>query len=398
MIVRSAMSSLVANKMRSILAMLGIIIGVGAVIAMLAIAAGAKTQILSRISALGTNLLVIRPGQRGTGGVMSGIQQNLTLDDAQAIVSIPNVTLVAPVVNGSAQLKYFGRNSRVSTVGSSATYLPLRNFEIEKGRDFTEAEASGLFRVAILGPQTVSDLMGENDPLDQTVKLNGTNFRVIGVLKAKGDQGWFNPDDQAIIPIFTAMRLVYGINYLREIDVQTDSADVLVRVQEDITELLRKRHRLLEYDGDDFTIRNQADILQTVSTVSQTFTLLLGSIAGISLLVGGIGIMNIMLVTVTERTREIGVRKAIGAKDRDILRQFLIEAMLMSGVGGLIGALSGIGAAKAIPLVFPSFSTQVQLPSVVLAISFAVGVGIFFGYYPAQRAAQLDPIEALRYE
>jgi len=405
-IIKVALKCLLANKLRSFLAMLGIIIGVGAVISMLALGAGAQKKILDRMTAMGTNLLIIRAGQRGTGGVMSGTQQTLTLDDAEAIVNkFPEAERVAPVVNGSVQAKYFNKNTRISVIGTAAAYFPIRNFELDKGRLFTEQEAERLARVAVLGPMTVTNLFGENDPLGQPVKMNGINFTIIGVLKAKGDQGFYNPDDQALIPYSTALKEVFGqtavkANSIKEIDVQgTDNAD-LTRLQEEITALLRKRHRVLPTAPDDVTIRNQAEMLSAASEMSDTFNILLGGIASISLLVGGIGIMNIMLVTVTERTREIGVRKAIGAKDRDILSQFLIEAIMMSVIGGIIGVAAGIGGAKAIPLIdrFKDFLTLVTPFSIVISLSFSVAVGIFFGFYPAWRAAKLDPIEALRYE
>jgi len=277
------------------------------------------------------------------------------------------------------------------------TYFGIRNFTIDKGRIFTDAETESSARVAVIGPTTAQNLMGDSDPVDQIIKLNGINFRVIGVLTSKGDQGWSNPDDQAIIPYTTAMKQVFGLTRLREIDIQAQHESMLNQVQTDVTLLLRKRHRLGDRYDNDFTISNQAEILAQASQVTQTFTILLGSIAGISLLVGGIGIMNIMLVTVTERTREIGVRKAIGAKDRDILRQFLLEAILMSGLGGLIGVGLGIGIAMGISR-FTSFSTIVTGSSIFYSLAFACSVGVFFGFYPAKRAAALDPIEALRYE
>ena len=397
-LLKVAVYSLLANKLRSFLAVLGIIIGVGAVIAMLAIGAGAKAQVLGSISAMGTNLLVVRPAQHGSGGVMTGTQQNLTVEDAQAILAeVPGVTRVAPVVQGRGQLKYFENNSGTAVIGASVTYLPIRNFEVEKGRLFTDGEEDRMAHVIILGPVTVSNLMGEDDPIGTTVKVNGVNFQVIGVTKAKGDQGWFNPDDAAIVPYTTAMKQLFGLEYLREIDIQCTSQDNLDAVQDSVTELIRRRHRTQPDAPDDIEIRNQADILNTASTVTRTFTVLLGAIAGISLFVGGIGIMNIMLVTVTERTREIGIRKAIGAKDRDILRQFLFEAILMSGLGGIIGVAAGIGAAQAIAKM-TTFTTVLQIQSITMAMVFAASVGVFFGYYPAWRAAKLNPIDALRYE
>ena len=398
MVIKSALQSLLANKLRSVLAMMGIIIGVGAVISMLGIGAGAQADIMNRMSAMGTNLLIIRPGNRGTLGVVTGTQQNLTVEDAVAIIDeVPGISMIAPVVNGSAQVKYYGRNARVTITGSSITYMPVRNFEVDQGRCFTEIESENAARVAIIGPTTVENLMGASDPLGQVVKVNGVNFRVVGVTKSKGDQGWFNPDDTLIIPYTTAMKQVFGLDYLREIDIQVaDGADAN-KVIADATRVLRRRHRIADGAPDDFTIRNQAEMLEAANAMSQTFTILLGSIAAISLVVGGIGIMNIMLVTVTERTREIGVRKAIGAKDRDILGQFLTEAVVMSGLGGIIGVAAGF-ATGAIISKFTSFNTIIQPFSVILALSFSAGVGIFFGFYPAQRASRLDPIEALRYE
>ncbi|MFH0794587.1 MAG: ABC transporter permease [bacterium] len=397
-ILKVALKSLYANRLRTFLAMLGVIIGVGAVISMLALGAGARKQVMSQISALGTNLIVIRPGQRGSGGVISGTQQNLTLDDTQAILKeVPDVIAIAPVVQGSVQAKYYNKNSRLAVIGTSPTYFNIRNYEIEKGPGFTEAAAESMMRVAVLGPVTVENLFGKEDPIGATIKLNGINFKVVGVTKSKGDQGWFNPDDQAVVPYTTAMKLLFGLDYLREIDLQAASGKDLNAVQKSVTEILRRRHRLEPGAEDDFFIRNQAEFLATASNVSRIFTLLLGGIASISLLVGGIGIMNIMLVTVTERTREIGIRKAIGAKNRDILLQFLIEAILLSALGGIIGVGVGIGIALLIAKA-TQFGTVIQLSSVLLSLGFAAAVGIFFGWYPARRAAMLDPIESLRYE
>lgn len=397
-IVKVGLKSLVANKLRSLLAMLGIIIGVAAVISMLAIGAGAKTQILNRISAMGTNLLMIRPQQSGTGGVMSGTSQRLTLDDAQAILDeIDGVASLAPAVNGNAQVKYMSANSRVSIVGTSTTYLPIRDFHIEKGRGFTESECDGNSRVAVLGPMTVTNLFVNDEPIGETIKVNSVNFTVVGVLKAKGDQGFYNPDDQILVPYTTAMKQLFGQDYLREIDVQCQEGADLDTVQADITTLLRKRHKLQPEATDDFSIRNQADMIQTATEVTQTFTTLLGCVASISLLVGGIGIMNIMLVTVTERTREIGVRKAIGARRQSIRMQFLIESMIISGLGGFMGVALGVASAAIIGK-FTTFPSVVQMPSIFLALAFSAVVGVFFGWYPAARAAALDPVEALRYE
>ncbi len=397
-IVKVALRSLLAHKLRSFLAVLGIIIGVGSVISMLALGAGAERQVVSRISAMGTNLLVVRPGQRGFRGVASGTQQTLTLGDAEALLrEVPNVKQLAPVVSGSSQIKRLGKNTRSQVVGTTITYFPVRAFEVERGRVFKEDEVERAARVVVIGPVVAKNLFGEDEPLEETIKIENLAFRVVGILKAKGDQGWFNPDDMVIVPYTIAMQQLFGVTALREIDVQMAEGSDLAQAQAAITAVIRKRHKLQEGVPDDFEIRNQAELLETYESVVKTFTWLLGGIASISLLVGGIGIMNIMLVTVTERTREIGVRKAVGAKDRDILRQFLLEALLMSGLGGVLGVLVGIGSTYAIgPLL--EAETAITASSVSLALLFSAAVGVFFGYYPARRAAALDPIDALRYE
>ena len=398
-ILKVAIKTLWGNKLRSFLAMLGIIIGVGAVISMLALAAGARGQVMDRITAMGTNLLIVRPGQHRRGGVRSGSRENLTLEEAQAIVEeVAGVAEVAPVVMGGAQLKYYNKNTNCNVVGTGITYFPIRNFEIEKGRSFTEVECDQMARVAVLGPTTAEALFEKADPLGETIKIKGINFKVVGVLKSKGDQGWFNPDDQTLIPYSTAMKQLLGTTSLREIDISVAEGVDQKKVVAEITELLRKRHRLVASAEDDFNIRNQAEMIETVSAFARTFTILLGSIAGISLLVGGIGIMNIMLVTVAERTREIGVRKAIGARDRDILGQFLFESILISGLGGVLGIGLGMLIARLIAFFAQNFTTVVEPFSVILALTVSAAVGIFFGFYPALRASWLDPIQALRYE
>jgi putative ABC transport system permease protein len=397
-ILKVALKSLLANKLRTLLSMLGIIIGVGAVISMLALGAGAQKQVMDSVTALGTDLLIVRPGQAGMRGIAMGNQDNLTLEDARQLISkVPGIFQVAPVVSGSVQMKYFNKNVRTNLTGTAITYFPIRNFEVAQGRSFTEREVNGRARVAVLGPMTAENLFGTEDPLEKTIKVKGLNFTVVGVLKSKGDQGWFNPDDQAIIPYTTAMKSVLGLEYLREIDIQMKPGVDIDGVIAEATQVLRQTHRLQPGVPDSFNIRNQAEFLETASSFSRVFTILLGSIASISLLVGGIGIMNIMLVTVTERTREIGVRKAIGAKDRDILLQFLLEALLLSGTGGLIGVLFGLVTAMAIDAL-SDFPIIIQGGSILLALSFAVSVGVFFGYYPAHRAAGLNPIDALRHE
>lgn len=396
-IIKLCLKSLWANKLRSFLAMLGVIMGVGAVIAMLAIGNGAKQQILARISSMGTNLLIVTPGHTGSRGVTTGHAENLKLEDAMAICELPGVQEVAPGVNSSYQAKYANKNQPVRVVGTTKNYLRIRDFQIDKGRIFNNMEVDMMARVIILGPNTVEKLFGLNDPLGEVVKLKGINFTVIGVTKSKGDQGWFNPDDQAMMPYTTAMKQLMGRDYLGEIDIQVEDGMDLNKVQEDITALLRKRHRIEENMSDDFNIRNQAETIQMATQFSQTFTYLLGGIASVSLLVGGIGIMNIMLVTVTERTREIGVRKAIGARERSILLQFLVETMIISGLGGAFGTALGLGASEVLRTQ-TSFPVAVAPSSIFLALSFSLAVGIFFGWYPARRAAMLNPVDALRYE
>jgi len=398
-IIKMALKSLWANKLRSFLAMLGIIIGVGAVISMLALGAGARNQVMERISAMGTDILIVRPGQQGSHrGVVSGTHQNLTIGDAQAILeNVPFIRGIAPVVRGGAQLKYFNRNTPGSIIGTSHTYLDIRNFTVQNGRGFTAREAEGMARVAVLGSVTAQNLFDGSDPVGETIKIKGINFRVIGVLESKGDQGWFNPDDQVLVPYSTAMRRLFGLDHLNEIDIQATARETLKEVQDATTKLLRLRHDSPPEAPDDFRIQNQAEMLRTATDFTRTFTILLGSIASISLLVGGIGIMNIMLVTVTERTREIGIRKAIGAKDRDIVKQFLIEAVLITLSGGVFGVFLGVGGAIVVERLL-DFPTLLQVQGIMLALFFSAAVGIFFGFYPARRASLLDPIQALRYE
>jgi putative ABC transport system permease protein len=428
-IVLSALKSLWANKMRSFLAMLGIIIGVGAVIAMLAMGTGAQVSITERFQSMGTNLLFIRPAQKGTGGVITGMAQTLVVEDAVALASVEGVSAVSPVVQGAVQAKYLNSNSRVTIIGGAMPYFVIRNMEVEKGRAFTESEAESTARVTVIGSTVATNLFGGEDPLGKVVKYNNISFTVIGVLKSKGDQGFNNPDEQALIPYTTAMKIMFGLDYLREIDIQVadgfDQGAVSGQPKAvaggmgpprpnrsgtihfvdppsgSVTALLRKRHRLSDLSmPDDFNIQNQAELLENLSASLLVFRILLSGIAAISLLVGGIGIMNIMLVTVTERTREIGTRKAIGAKNRDIMLQFLVESMVMCGLGGAIGATFGILLAKVIPLLpgLSSFIPIVQPFVVVGAIAVAALVGLGSGLYPAFRASLLDPIEALRYE
>jgi ABC-type antimicrobial peptide transport system permease subunit len=346
---------------------------------------------------MGSNLLSIRPAKQRRGGV-SGAQQNLTLDDALAIVTeVPGVIEVAPIVRGNYQIKYFNQNSPASVIGSSTTYFSARNNKVTKGRLFTEGEVLRSAKLAVIGPDLAELLFGENDPLNEMIKVKSINFKVIGVLNAKGDSDRDNTDEALIIPYTVAMKQIFGETRLRDIDVcAADGADMAM-VEAGLLKFFRKRHRVADEAEDDIQVFNQAELMETASSVGQTFTMLLGGIASISLFVGGIGIMNIMLVTVTERTREIGIRKAIGARNRHILLQFILEAVLISAFGGLMGIGLGYGVTN-VTEHFVDFTPVVEMHAVFLSLTVSTTLGVVFGFLPARRAARLDPIEALSYE
>lgn len=396
-----ALEGLKANKLRSVLTMLGIIIGVGAVIAMVSIGMGVRDKVQTSIASLGSNLLIISPGATSASGVRlaAGSNNSLTNKDAQAIArEVLGVSFVAPSVSKQYQLVYGNKNWFTNVQGVTPEYLEVRNFAVETGTFFTSKDLDTRTRVAILGKTTADNIFGEVNPLGQTVRINKAPFQVVGVLEAKGQSaGGMDQDDIVLIPLTTAQERMMGITYLHTISVQADNADTINQVQDDITELLRSRHRLTGETPDNFTVRNLAAVMATAEETTRTITLLLGNIAAISLLVGGIGIMNIMLVSVTERTREIGIRKALGATYYNILLQFLIEAIVIGVTGGLIGVLLGMGASLAISAI-AGWNTVVSISSIVLAFSFSVLIGLFFGIYPARKAALLDPIDALRYE
>ena len=396
-----ALEGLKANKLRSALTMLGIIIGVGAVIAMVSIGMGVRDKVQNSIASLGSNLLIISPGATSSSGVRqaAGSNTSLTNKDWQAInKEITGVSLVAPSVNRQYQIVFGNKNWVTNVQGTTPEYLDVRNFLIEAGTLFTVKDLDTRTRVAVLGKTTVENLFGDINPIGQTIRINKAPFQVIGVLEAKGQSaGGMDQDDMVLIPLTTAQERVLGITHLHSISVQAEDGEIINQVQQDITNLLRSRHRLDPNMPDNFTVRNLAAVMATAEETTKTITLLLGNIAAISLLVGGIGIMNIMLVSVTERTREIGIRKALGATYYNILLQFLIEAMVIGVTGGLIGIVLGIGSSLAISAM-AGWNTVVSLSSVMLAFVFSIVVGLFFGIYPARKAALLDPIDALRYE
>jgi putative ABC transport system permease protein len=400
---RVALEALRANKLRSFLTMLGIVIGVAAVIAMVALGSGAQRSVRERIAALGTTLISVSPGQqRGGGGVASAADRApLTFEDADAIVERAiRVAAVQPEMARSLQVEYGSRNTNTSVVGATANYLEVRNFTIAAGRMFTNAENAARKRVAVLGQQVVDDLgiPAADLVVGEAVRIDDKQFEVVGVLAAKGQGGGFgNPDDQVLVPIQTARYRLIGTNRLRSIHLLAPSEEEIPLTMAEVARILRREHRLRPGQEDNFTIRNQSDFLTTLGETTQVFGLLLAGIAAVSLLVGGIGIMNIMLVSVTERTREIGIRKALGATRLNILLQFLIEAVVLCLMGGAAGIGLGAGAAFFLRQAF-QWNTDVGASSVAIAFTFAAAVGIVFGVWPARRAASLDPIEALRYE
>jgi putative ABC transport system permease protein len=397
-----ALSALRANKLRSILTMLGIVIGVAAVIAMIALGTGAQAAVKDRIAALGTTLLTINPGQqRGFGVAIADAQAKLTMDDSKALDERASALLaVQPEMNRSLQVQWGNKNANTQVVGTSANYLEVRKYALHSGRMFTSAEDEGRQRVAVIGP-TVATNMGLDTPdalLGENIRIRGIQFAVVGILESKGQATPFgNPDDQILIPITTARFRVIGSDRLRSISVLAESEDKIPEAMADIQRVLRREHRIRQGRPDDFQIRSQADFLNTLGETTQVFTFLLSGIAAVSLLVGGIGIMNIMLVSVTERTREIGVRKALGATRRNILLQFLIEAVVLCCMGGVVGILLGATGATLMSRT-AGWNTQVSPAAVGLAFAFSALVGVLFGVWPARRAAALDPIVALRYE
>lgn len=398
-----ALLALRTNRMRSFLTMLGMIIGVGSVIAMLAIGRGVQEQVDNSIKSLGSNLIIAFPGSTNAKGVRSsaGSAPSLTVEDASALRSTPGVRAVAPLVQSSAQIIYGTQNVSTSIAGSTADYFSIRDWRLAEGYAFAQPEVQGAAQVAVIGKVVAKDLFGDDSPLGETIRIRNVPFQVIGVLASKGQSiDGNNQDDTVVIPITTAQRKLAGSRFrssVRLILVQADNEHVMPRLESDLRDNLRRLHRLSDDADDDFSLQNLTTIAKTAAETTAILSLLLGAIASISLLVGGIGIMNIMLVSVTERTREIGIRMAIGARPSAIRIQFLLEALMISLVGCCIGLLLGISSAYAVAQAF-NLLVVVTLSSLLLAIGVAAAIGIFFGFYPANRAAQLKPIEALRFQ
>ena len=395
-----AWASLIANKMRSILTMLGIIIGVAAVIALVSIGNGVKQDIQNSISSLGSNLLMVMPGAPRTPGVRptAGSMKSLKVADYEAIAKLDGVKAVSPMTNGAYVVIYQNKNWTTSVSGVNANYLDVNNWTMKSGRFLSNKNIQNRERVAVVGKTVAKNLFGDENPVGAEIRVKNIPFRVIGVLNSKGSGAMGNDqDDMVIIPYTTAMERVDGIDYLRMLYVVAKDENGIDRLQSDIENLLRVRHGIKDTNLDDFNIQNMNSIMETMEETTGTLTLFLGAVAAISLLVGGIGIMNIMLVSVTERTREIGIRKALGATYFVIVTQFLIEAVVISLMGGLIGIALGIGASKLISLA-SGMSTVISVPTIVLSFAFSMAIGLVFGIYPARKAAKLNPIDALHYE
>jgi putative ABC transport system permease protein len=398
-----SLGTLTVNKLRTGLAILGIVIGIGSVIALISLGQATQKSIQNQIQSLGANLLTVSPGSQNTGGVRGaqGEGTTLTLSDARAIQTSPAITTiqnVSPEVQSRVQITAGRNNSNIQVIGATSAYSSVHKIEIASGNFLNDTDNTTMAKVIVVGPQIVSDLFGDNvNAVGQTVRVSGTSFRIIGITVAKGGTGFQNPDNIAYIPLQTAQKEIFGQQYLSSIALEAKSADVMVDAQNQVGYLLLSRHKLSDPQDADFSIFSQQDIINTVSQTTGTFTTLLSGVAAISLLVGGIGIMNIMLVTVTERTREIGLRKALGAKKQTIVTQFLIESIILTFVGGALGVLLGVIASFLFAV--GTGSLFVLAPSsILLAFVVSAGIGILFGWYPARKAASLQPIEALRYE
>ena len=404
--IRIALRALRVNKLRSGLTMLGIVIGVGAVIAMVAVGSGATQRIQEQIASIGSNLLMVLPGSATSGGMRMGFGSTMTLteDDARAIATeIPGVLTASGSMRGTAQVVFGNQNWSTAIQGTAPDYLEIRDWDLDSGRFFTQEDLDGATKVAVLGQTVKDNLFGDGEAVGQVVRIKKVPFTIIGTLARKGQTSWGqDQDDTVIIPLSTAKKRVLGVSqanarFVGVIQIKAVSPDLLSDIQGQAVDLLRQRHRLQPYQDNDFDVRNLAEMFAVQASSTKTMTVLLGAIASVSLLVGGIGIMNIMLVSVTERTREIGLRMAVGARSRDILGQFLIEAVTLALVGGVLGILVGIGGSWLIALL-ANWSTLITPASIAVALGSSAFIGVFFGYFPARKAAYLDPIEALRYE